>query len=632
MLLLLCVVLVPSICVLWFMNQAVRNERFAVRQELIDAYRATLVLAQERLQAHWRQFADDGDAQAEKLAPAALFARQIYTGTADAAVCFDARGHIVYPNAATPPISEKPDAAWAEARDLESHDPAAAATAYARLAREAGDTTLAARAFLGQSRSLMRAGDQASAAALLTGPLADERYRRSTDAQGRLLVPNAELMALGLLKASPPEQARAVRERLQACLLDYDGVAMAAPQRRFLMRELQRLFPETSAFPTLAAEDLAVQWIAAGGIDVREPVLRASSVPGVWQFASRGGRIVTLHRTGNLISRLHSVVSRPDLPTDVRVDFFSPGQEAGDSLLSLPAGSTMPGWQLGLALTDQRLFAATANERTSSYVWIGVLVIASVVVLALLAVGLVRRQIALTQLRNDLVANVTHELKTPLSSMRLLVETLLNAPQLHEKTAREYLQLIANENLRLSRLIDNFLMFSRIERNRYVFTFAQASASGIAESAAAAVRERFQAPDCRFDVKITPDLPRIMADADAMVTVLVNLLDNAWKYSGEAKQIALSATAQDGRVLFTVRDNGIGLSPREAKRVFQRFYQVNQHLSRTGGGCGLGLSIVQFIVSAHHGTVRVESEPGRGSTFIVTLPAAGDRESPEAGT
>jgi signal transduction histidine kinase len=175
-------------------------------------------------------------------------------------------------------------------------------------------------------------------------------------------------------------------------------------------------------------------------------------------------------------------------------------------------------------------------------------------------------------------------------------------------------------------------MFSRIERNKYVFTFAQASASGIAESAAAAVRERFQAPDCRFDVKITPDLPRIMADADAMVTVLVNLLDNAWKYSGEAKQIALSATAQDGRVLFTVRDNGIGLSPREAKRVFQRFYQVNQHLSQTGGGCGLGLSIVQFIVSAHHGTVRVESEPGRGSTFIVTLPAAGDRESLEERT
>jgi signal transduction histidine kinase len=115
-----------------------------------------------------------------------------------------------------------------------------------------------------------------------------------------------------------------------------------------------------------------------------------------------------------------------------------------------------------------------------------------------------------------------------------------------------------------------------------------------------------------------------------MVTVLVNLLDNAWKYSGDEKKVSLTADAQNGCVVFAVRDNGIGLSPSDAKRVFQRFYQVHQHLSPTRGGCGLGLSIVQFIVSAHRGTVRVESELGRGSTFIVTLPAAGSSESSEA--
>jgi signal transduction histidine kinase len=232
---------------------------------------------------------------------------------------------------------------------------------------------------------------------------------------------------------------------------------------------------------------------------------------------------------------------------------------------------------------------------------------------------------ALTQLRNDLLANVTHELKTPLSSMRLLVDTLLNSQPLHEQTAREYLQLIAQENLRLSRLIDNFLTFSRMERNKYAFGFKEVPAAAIVEGAITAMRERFAAPGCEFKTQVAADLPPVVADADALVTALVNLLDNAYKYSGEEKQITLSAGADNGSVLFSVKDNGIGLSPRDTRRIFKRFYQVDQRLSRSSGGCGLGLSIVKFIVSAHHGSVCVESQPGRGSTFIISLPGAATR-------
>ena len=247
---------------------------------------------------------------------------------------------------------------------------------------------------------------------------------------------------------------------------------------------------------------------------------------------------------------------------------------------------------------------------------------ATVIVLAAGALRLVRRQMALTQLRNDLVANVTHELKTPLSSMRLLVDTLLNSQPLHEQTAREYLQLIAQENLRLSRLIDNFLTFSRMERNKYAFGFKEVPVTAIVEGAITAVRERFNAPGCQFETHIAPDLPSVVADPDALVTAVVNLLDNAYKYSGEEKQITLSASAENGSVFFAVKDNGIGLSPRDTKRIFKRFFQVDQRLSRNGGGCGLGLSIVKFIVTAHHGNVRVESQPGRGSTFTISLPRA----------
>jgi two-component system sensor histidine kinase SenX3 len=144
----------------------------------------------------------------------------------------------------------------------------------------------------------------------------------------------------------------------------------------------------------------------------------------------------------------------------------------------------------------------------------------------------------------------------------------------------------------------------------------------IAENAAATVREQLQAGECRFDVAIAPDLPPVRADSGAMVTAIVNLLDNARKYSGDAKHIALTVGARNGSVCFAVRDNGIGISPRDTRRIFRRYVQVHSTHSTSGGGVGLGLSIVKFIVSAHRGDVRVESAPGRGSTFTISLPVA----------
>ena len=621
-LLLLLVVLVPSVCLLWFMNQAVQNERLAVHQKLVDAYRGHLTLAQERLDSHWRQTGSDLDTEAEKLSALELFARQVGSGLADAVICFDSVGNVVYPDVLSTPGREPMDSGWTKAQSLEAAEPAAAAEAFAGLARQATNTDYAARALQAQARCLIRSGKKEAALSVLTGPLADERYRGAKDLQGTLIVPNAGLMALELMKESAPGLARNQLERLKSELLDYHDEIMAASQRRFLMHEVQNLFPNRTSFPMLAAEDLAARYIEAGSVHPVEPAFRATSLPGVWQFGSKLGRAVTLHQIENLRARMRAAIASQNLPADVRVDFLAPGQEAEGSLLSLPAGPTLQGWRLALSLKDQRLFDAATDQRIASYVWIGVLVVSAVAILASLAFGMMRRQIALTQLRNDLVANVTHELKTPLSSMRLLVDTLLNSETVHEQTAREYLQLIAGENLRLSRLIDNFLTFSRLERNKYTFAFKEIPGAAIVQGASEAMRERFSAPGCRFEVEAPLQLPSVVADADAMVTALVNLLDNAWKYSGEEKLITLAAGARNGSVFFTVKDNGIGLSPRDTKRIFKRFYQVDQRLSRNGGGCGLGLSIVKFIVTAHRGTVQVESEPGRGSSFTIAIPRA----------
>ncbi|RYD77259.1 MAG: GHKL domain-containing protein, partial [Verrucomicrobiaceae bacterium] len=231
------------------------------------------------------------------------------------------------------------------------------------------------------------------------------------------------------------------------------------------------------------------------------------------------------------------------------------------------------------------------------------------------------KQIHLTRLKNDLVATVSHELKTPLTSMRVLVDTLLDTEQLHEPTTREYLQLISQENTRLSRLIDNVLTFSRLERNKLTFDFSETQPEVVVADAVAAIGDRFRAPGCHFEVHTSPGLPLIRADRDALTTALLNLLDNAWKYSSEEKQITLRTDARNGSVAFIVQDNGVGLARRETRRIFRRFYQVDHRLSRSTGGCGLGLSIVEQIVAAHGGQVHVVSEAGAGSSFTIEVPA-----------
>src|SRR5205807_2090386 len=153
---------------LWFMNQAVKNERLAVRQKLVDAYRGHLVLAQQRLETYWREMANDEDAES---APAALFARQVRAGLADALVCFDGTGKVVYPNLPPPPKPEPVEGKGADAERLESSDPASAVTAFAQVAEHATNTTVGARALQAQARCLIRAGKIEPALSVLLGPL-----------------------------------------------------------------------------------------------------------------------------------------------------------------------------------------------------------------------------------------------------------------------------------------------------------------------------------------------------------------------------------------------------------------------------------------------------------------------------
>jgi len=297
-------------------------------------------------------------------------------------------------------------------------------------------------------------------------------------------------------------------------------------------------------------------------------------------------------------------------------------QPEGKSFTTAALPATFPDWKVELYFQGGDVFEKAAKRQIAVYVWTGVLVILLILIAGGFATQAVGKQIRLNRMKNDFIATVSHELKTPLASMRVLVDTLLEGNVRDEAQTREYLRLTAKENERLSRMIDNFLTFSRMERNKVAFTMADARPAAIAQDAVESVKTKFTAQNCQLAVDLAEPLPEIQADHDAMVTILVNLLDNACKYTTEDKRIAMKVFPDHGFVCFAVSDNGIGLARRHIRRIFDRFYQVDSSLARKAEGCGLGLSIVKFIVDAHKGKIAVESRPGKGSTFTVRVPVS----------
>jgi signal transduction histidine kinase len=447
---------------------------------------------------------------------------------------------------------------------------------------------------------------------------------------GRSAEANTDLLALEKWPDRNDPAFKNALARLEATVTNYGTVTLTAAQRRFLMHELQRLDPNAQ-FPTLDAEELAARFLEANPSLVWGKPFYVTRQNDVWSMAEYGReeKVMVLFTTTGLRNKLANMVRKVGPPKGVNLTVLAPGEDpmTKTTLVTLPFTSELPpltsglpGWGLALSLDDDRIFDTETAKHVKLLVAVACTVIAAMSVLSLIIARSFGKQVQLTRLKNDLVANVSHELKTPLTAMRALVDTLLDTERFDEKTTREYLQLLATENARLSRLIENFLAFSRLERNKFKFQFESIDPRQVVDGAVAAMGERAG----KVTVEAASQIPSIRGDHDALVTAVLNLLDNAWKYSGDEKHIVLRTEARNGVVCFAVGDNGIGLSPGETKRVFRRFYQTDQRLARTAGGCGLGLSIVQSIVEAHHGSVRVQSEAGFGSTFTIEIPAVAE--------
>jgi len=223
-------------------------------------------------------------------------------------------------------------------------------------------------------------------------------------------------------------------------------------------------------------------------------------------------------------------------------------------------------------------------------------------------------------LRREFVANVSHELKTPLTAIGGLVETMLDDPDMPAPTQLRFLEKIQKQSERLTILVRDLLTLSRVESEE---EFLEREAIDLREPILNSVHS-LRPEGLAKDLDVATELPEapvpILGDAEALRQVVDNLLSNAIKYTPARGKVWVRVRREDDRAVIEVEDTGIGLEPREKARIFERFYRVDKARSRELGGTGLGLSIVKHVVLAHRGAVSVESEPGRGTTFRVDLP------------
>ncbi len=285
--------------------------------------------------------------------------------------------------------------------------------------------------------------------------------------------------------------------------------------------------------------------------------------------------------------------------------------------------------RLGFVFTDWEM--ALYSPRATPQQWARAGFVFNISLAGLLALFLVGgvavvlraadRAVKLSKMKSDFVSNVSHELRTPVASIRVFGELLRLGRVEEPGKVREYGEHIEGESRRLTRLIDNILDFSRIESGRKEYHFAAGDVRELVEAVVHTFEVRLAAQGFKILLEASDrSLPPLLMDADAIAQAFQNLLDNAVKYSGESKEIVVMLSSQTGYVTIAVRDHGIGIARDEQRKIFERFHRVGTGLVHDVKGSGLGLSIVHHIVAAHGGSVTVDSDPGKGSTFTMRLP------------
>ena len=280
------------------------------------------------------------------------------------------------------------------------------------------------------------------------------------------------------------------------------------------------------------------------------------------------------------------------------------------------------GLTLGIKFQGTSVEAMGRNFVRRSFILLCILTLLTIGGL-LLTKHVVSKEMALARLKSDFVSNVSHELRTPLALIRLYAETLELGRITTREKKQQYYRIVRKESERLTALINNILDFSRIEAGRKEYEFRETDIGDLVHNTLDSYRYQIESQGFAFEEKIDDNLPPVVVDREAIARAVVNLVNNALKYSADDKFLGVKLYRDNGSVKLEVVDHGIGIARRDQAKIFEKFYRTGDPLVHNTKGSGLGLSLVRHITEAHGGEIEVDSTPGKGSRFVLSLPLNG---------
>lgn len=295
----------------------------------------------------------------------------------------------------------------------------------------------------------------------------------------------------------------------------------------------------------------------------------------------------------------------------------------GAIYLSFPFPDNLPKWKLLLSEYRPGFFPSLFRAGSGIYLLIFILIILFMILGFAFTIYTLNVELRLNKLKSEFISNVSHELKSPLTSIRMMTEMLHNNRVKTDERKSAYYSAMLEESEHLSHLIDNILDFSRMDEDRKKYNFVDLDLNELIGKFIESIRERLA--ESGFDIRYNhPDqTPLIKADKDAILQVIYNLVDNAIKFSGTSREIDIDLVPKTDELQFCVKDYGIGIPAKDVEKIFDRFYRSEQPQLLGIRGSGIGLTIVKKITEAHNGHVTIESCPGKGSLFCVHLPLQG---------
>jgi signal transduction histidine kinase len=489
-----------------------------------------------------------------------------------------------------------------EPLEFQQNDPAAAAIQYQR---ELPAGKCEARLRLG--RAYLKAGktqdSQASDRIML------RECAAITDSEGVSL----SLYAAQRLLTARPDDADAGKAVLEAA----NAPRWRQPNEAYMLKALLAAMPAGKApLQKLSVEIREMEQIATLAQNIHDPLGKLQrafrSAPGDLSWMGYGDEpwLITIVSPESFATPVvMAVSSRKIVPTDV-------------TLHSQPSAAAMP---LGDGFVDIHLqwsanrFAAPQGVPVFLYASTLALILGAALLAAYLLLRDLHREAQTAEMRSHFVASVSHELKTPLTAIQAVTETLL-LDRADPEAKRDYLETIHNESARLTRLVDNVLDFSRIEQGRKSYHMQSTCLAEVVRSAIKAMEYPLSQLGFVLAVSGDDEALTVHADADALKQALLNLIGNAMKYSGQARRIEIRHGSRNAEAFVDVVDHGIGIARDDQSRIFEKFHRVHSAETEGIAGTGLGLSLALHVVEAHKGRIEVLSDKGQGSTFSIRIP------------